>query len=167
MIRSQRWSVSEVQSTEALAMTLHQAIIRGNLSKGSQALLKAELSEMHQYSLGAVCLQSIPRSRLQESAPQTGNNLPLKSAAITSRERAKINSTHLATRRQAESAGPSERNTVWIKTHMERTVIREVDRWIDYTRKVNIAKKSSHLIQDIKNVSSKMQNTAQLSSHCK
>lgn len=86
MIRSQRWSVSEVQSTEALAMTLHQAIIRGNLSKGSQALLKAELSEMHQYSLGAVCLQSIPWSRLQESAPQTGNNLPLKSAAITSRE---------------------------------------------------------------------------------
>lgn len=85
MIRSQSWSVSEVPSTEAVAMTFHQAIIRGNLSKGSQALLKAELSEMHQYSLGAVCLQSIPRSRLQESAPQTGNNLPLKSAAITSR----------------------------------------------------------------------------------
>lgn len=58
-----------------------------SISKGWQGLLKAELSEMHQYSLGAVCLLSIARSRLQESAPQTGYDLPLKSAAaITSRQ---------------------------------------------------------------------------------
>lgn len=111
-----------------------------NLSKGWRGLLKAELSEMHQYSLGAVCLPSITRSRLRESAPQTGHDLPLKSAAITLDAGPKQTAVIW---QSAERLRAFRGNTVQIKTRMARTVIPEVERRIDKRGKVNIAKKSS------------------------
>lgn len=96
-----------MQSAEEWDITFHQAIIRGTFQRdpaASEGLLKAELSEMHQYSLRAVCLLSIPWSWLQESSPQTGYNL-LWREFLSCWKRGKINSTRLATYRKTANAG--------------------------------------------------------------
>lgn len=93
---------SEVQSAEEWDISFHQAIIRGTFQRdpaASEGLLKAELSEMHQYSLRAVCLLSIPWSWLQESSPQTGYNL-LWREFLSCWKRGKINSSWQCTERQ-------------------------------------------------------------------
>lgn len=87
---------SEVQWTENLDIPFHGVLIRGTFQRvpaASEGLLKAELSETHQYSLRAVCLLSIPQSWLQESSPQTGYNR-LWREFLSSWQKCKINCTH-------------------------------------------------------------------------